>query len=72
MNHGARNHAARTAWQKSSLSGATGCVEVCTDGTDVLVRDSKNPGQPFLRFTPIEWIAFLGGTKAGEFDHLAR
>ena len=72
MNHRACNDAARSDWQKSTFSGASGCVEIRNDGTDVLVRDSKNPEQAFLRFTPVEWTAFLNGSKAGEFDHFVR
>jgi hypothetical protein len=59
-------------WVKSSLSFANGdCVEVARaeDGW-VLVRDSKHRAGPVLHFTPGEWKAFLGGAKAGEFDHL--
>ncbi|WP_432924810.1 DUF397 domain-containing protein [Microbispora sp. CA-135349] len=35
------------------------------------VRDSKDPDRPKLLFTPTEWLAFIGGVKAGEFDSLA-
>ena len=68
MIHGARNEALRR-WQKSSHSSSGSCVEMSQDGTDVLVRDSKNPSQQFLRFNRQEWIAFLAGAKDGEFDH---
>jgi hypothetical protein len=54
-------------WRKSSRSGADGCVEVGEVG-DVLVRDSKDPSGPVLRFTREEWAAFVGGAEAGEFD----
>jgi Domain of unknown function (DUF397) len=56
-------------WMKSSVSFSNGaCVEVAGDGRDVLVRDSKNPGGPVLRFTRDEWRAFLTGARDGEFD----
>jgi hypothetical protein len=56
-------------WTKSSLSFSNGnCVEVAGDGATVLVRDSKNPGGPRLRFTRAEWQAFLAGAKNNEFD----
>jgi len=59
-------------WIKSSLSFSNGnCVEVAGDGATVLVRDSKNPGGPRLRFTRAEWQAFLAGARGGEFDHLS-
>lgn len=34
----------------------------------VVVRDSKRPDQPVLRFTTDEWAAFVSGVRAGEFD----
>jgi hypothetical protein len=34
----------------------------------VLVRDSKDPAGPRLAFTAAEWVAFLAGVKACEFD----
>jgi Domain of unknown function (DUF397) len=59
-------------WIKSSYSLANSdCVEVADlPGGGVGVRDSKDPAGPALRFTPGEWHAFIGGAKAGEFDHL--
>lgn len=57
-------------WIKSSLSFSNGnCVEVASlpDG-EIGVRDSKDAEGPFLRFTPDEWHAFLGGVQNGEFD----
>jgi hypothetical protein len=55
-------------WQKSSLSGEAGCVEVRRDGSLIRVRDTKDPLGPVLRFTLREWHAFLGGVRNGEFD----
>jgi hypothetical protein len=56
-------------WIKSSLSFSnSNCVEVADGRNTILVRDSKNPGGPVLRFTPDEWSAFLGGVRNGEFD----
>jgi hypothetical protein len=56
-------------WRKSARSGSNGCVEVAglPDGW-VAVRDSKHPDGPVLRFTPVEWAAFLAGVRNGEFD----
>jgi hypothetical protein len=34
----------------------------------VALRDSKDPTGPILLVTPEEWLAFVGGTKDGEFD----
>jgi hypothetical protein len=36
----------------------------------VAVRDSKDPSGPILRYTPLEFAAFLHGARAGEFDDL--
>ena len=52
----------------SSFCSLGGCVEVgrTADGT-VLVRDTKDRAQA-LTFTDEEWVAFVAGVKAGEFD----
>jgi Domain of unknown function (DUF397) len=47
------------------------CVEVASAGDGIAMRDSKDLEGPMLRFTRAEWAAFLGGAKAGDFDHLA-
>lgn len=56
---------------KSSGSGQCVAVAILADGR-VLVRDSKDPDGPVLRFSRDEWVAFVGddegGVKAGEFD----
>lgn len=56
------------SWSKSTASGSEGCVEVARGGELILVRDSKNPAGPVLRFSEIEWTAFLAGACAGEFN----
>lgn len=58
-------------WHKARASNGanTGCVEACQlIDSAVLVRDSKNPLDGFLEFTPHEWRLFLGAVRAGEFD----
>lgn len=57
------------AWCKSSHSSSDGggCVEVAFAGDETLVRDSKDPDGPRLRFTRTEWDAFLAGVRDGEF-----
>lgn len=57
-------------WIKSTASNATGqCVETASikEG-EILVRNSRDPEGPILAFTKAEWIAFIAGAKAGEFD----
>jgi hypothetical protein len=55
---------------KSSHSGASGCVEIgFLPGQEaVLIRDSKISDGPVLRFTRVEWTAFLAGVRDGEFE----
>jgi hypothetical protein len=55
-------------WRKSSHSGQTNCLEVRQASGGVEVRDSKHPGGAVLTFTRDEWLAFVAGAKAGEFD----
>lgn len=62
----------RTAirWIKASASTGNGaCFQVATVKEDeILVRNSRDPEGPVLSFTSAEWVAFLAGAKAGEFD----
>jgi hypothetical protein len=60
----------RAVWRKSTQSYANGCVEVAFVDGQIAVRDSKDPDGPVLVFTPVEWTAFLGGVRGGEFDRL--
>lgn len=62
-------------YRKSTYSnGTSGCVEVAwrTDRAAVRVRDTKQHGRgPVLEFEASEWLAFVTGCVAGEFDDLA-
>jgi hypothetical protein len=58
---------AAAVWRKSTRSGSSGCVEVAFVDGQVAVRDSKNRRGGLLVFTPLEWEAFLGGVRDGEF-----
>lgn len=55
-----------TAWIKGCESAH--CVEAVQVGQDWLVRDSKDPLGPVLRFTADEWEAFTDAVKDGTFD----
>lgn len=57
-------------WRHSSHSTGSDatCVDVALRGGSVVVRDSKDPHGPVLRFTPAEWRAFLLGVRGGEFE----
>ncbi|MEU7740432.1 DUF397 domain-containing protein [Nonomuraea sp. NPDC049158] len=61
---------AALVWRKSRFSNASGdCVEVATlPRGGAAVRDSKDPHGLQLRFSASEWVAFIDGAKAGEFD----
>ncbi len=58
-----------TEFRVSSFCSFGNCVEVgrTSDGA-VVVRDTKNRAQEALTFTDEEWVAFVAGVKAGEFD----
>lgn len=57
------------SWRKSPASATEGCVEVAFVDSDViLVRSSRDPDGPMLRFTRAEWDAFLAGVRGGTFD----
>lgn len=60
------------AWRKAAACGAGQCVEVAPSDAGVVVRDSKDPAGPVLRYTLGEWNAFLEGVRNGDFDNLAR
>lgn len=64
------NDLSKAQWVKSSASNANGtCVETTSVRADeILVRNSNYPEGPILAFTKAEWVAFLAGAKAGEFD----
>ncbi|MGH3493473.1 MAG: DUF397 domain-containing protein [Sciscionella sp.] len=57
-------------WRKSSFSSSqTNCVEVAPlDDGGVMVRDTKDRNLQAHRYTHDEWVAFVAGVKAGEFD----
>jgi hypothetical protein len=52
-----------SGWRKSSRSVNTGCIEFTVAGEDVMLRDSKDPTGPVLRFSPMQWRIFLEAVK---------
>lgn len=57
-------------WRVSSWCAGNGeCVAVARlPSGHVLVKDTKEPAGPQLRFDASEWRAFVAGVRAGEFD----
>jgi Domain of unknown function (DUF397) len=55
------------AWRRSRSCESSSCVEAAVIGDDVVVRDSKAPDGPILRFNRAEWDAFVTGVQHGEF-----
>jgi hypothetical protein len=56
------------AWRKSSASGEVVAVEVAITADHILIRNSIDPAGPALRFTRSQWVDFLAGVHAGEFE----
>lgn len=56
------------AFRPASQCSGGNCVEVGTDGTEVLIRDSKDLTIPPLRFDSGAWDAFVAGVRDGQFD----
>ena len=65
-----QNDQSKARWIKSSASQGNGaCVETrSVKEGEILVRNSRDPEGPILSFTKAEWVAFVAGVKAGEFD----
>jgi hypothetical protein len=55
-------------WRIASYCDSNGCVAVAKVNDEILLRDSKAPDGPVLRFSRAEWSVFLAGVRAGEFD----
>jgi hypothetical protein len=57
------------AWFTSRACNNSACVQVAhLPGGLVALRDSKDTAKPAHIFDGTEWVAFLTGVKAGEFD----
>jgi hypothetical protein len=59
-------------WRKSTYSDASGgqCVELASDGTAVLVRDTTNCTGATLSFPPAVWKRFANSLRRA-FDESA-
>jgi hypothetical protein len=54
-------------WRKSSYSETGNCVEVARGPYGVVVRDSKAPVGPRLRFGADAWSAFIDAVRDDGF-----
>ena len=61
-------------WQKSGRSNSQGaCVELGgLSGSEIAIRNSRDPDGPALLYTRAEIHALIEGVKEGDFDHLLR
>jgi DNA integrity scanning protein DisA with diadenylate cyclase activity len=60
-----------TPWIKARRSANAECVEMRRHDGAVQVRDTKARGcGPVLNLTKQQFVTWLAGAKAGEFDHL--
>lgn len=62
-------HHNTSKWVSARACADGACVEVTGHGHEVLVRNSQQPDYS-VRFTLVEWEAFLQAAKDGDFDDL--
>jgi hypothetical protein len=55
-------------WRTARRSAGNGaCVEVAPLNGQIAVRDSKNPGGSWLRYSQQSWQAFVANLKSEKF-----
>lgn len=54
-------------WIKSRYCDTNGCVEVGEGKTEILVRNSQDPGGSVLRFPKDQWAGVLDDFLAEDF-----
>ncbi|GAA5071704.1 hypothetical protein HNP84_007829 [Thermocatellispora tengchongensis] len=59
-------------WQTPPNCAGGNCIQVARSGDGVLMRDSKNPDMPHIRFSPESWAAFVRNVKTGRYDRESR
>ena len=57
------NACVEVTWNKSSYCRNATCVEIGHTEDEVLMRDSKDPEGPVLRFTRSQWQEFVQSLK---------
>ncbi|MEU8074349.1 DUF397 domain-containing protein [Catellatospora citrea] len=57
----------QVSWQRSTRCNDAACVEVAQFGSEIGLRDAKDPQGPVLRVTRQGFAAFIAGIRAGDF-----
>jgi hypothetical protein len=60
----------QAAWRRATFCQSGECVEVARQNGMIAMRDSKEASAGVLRYSAEEWLSFVRGIKAGEFDDL--
>jgi Domain of unknown function (DUF397) len=56
-------------WRKSSYSSdSANCVEAAASLSDIVIRDSKDPAGPTIKFGAGSWSDFIVAVCDGAFD----
>lgn len=54
-------------WLKSQKCEAANCIEVAEAGSEILIRDSREP-ETVMRVSRSDWDVFAAGVAAGDFQ----
>jgi hypothetical protein len=56
-------------WRKTRRSANNGaCVELAPVSGQILIRDSKDPNGPVIKYSGGSWRLFITAAKTGHFD----
>jgi len=56
-----------STWRRSSYCDTNACVEALAVDDGMALRDSADPHR-MLRFSREDWMTFIAGVRAGDFD----
>ena len=62
---------AQPEWRRPANCARNACIEVAALGDEILIRNSKSPGDPAQRYTREEFANFVAAAKDGQYDDLA-
>lgn len=57
----------QATWRRSSFCDTSACVEIVALDEGMALRDSADP-QRTLQFSRDDWMTFIAGVRAGDFD----